>query len=242
MVQYSFTSTETRRLVRTDSPGWPPRLSHSSWTMRLEQQQKQLKYSCTMSCPCPPAHVQPILFTLCSSSVCGFHALCVCVCASVRECMHASMCACMCLQCSLTIWLRAEVHHWSCTQTRWCRPPWRPGLADPPALWAPLPLKAQHSIVTSVSVTSHSLTENIARHSQVSLCNKSDDCDDRERGERREREWERLTEREGKEEETERQAEGKFDGGSEEGWERLRKYEREMRKIERMWGLRRRKR
>ena len=35
MVQYSFTSTETRRLVRTDSPGRPPRLSHSSWTMKL---------------------------------------------------------------------------------------------------------------------------------------------------------------------------------------------------------------
>ena len=33
MVQYSFTSTETRRLVRTDIPGRPPRLSHSSWTM-----------------------------------------------------------------------------------------------------------------------------------------------------------------------------------------------------------------
>ena len=28
MVQYSFTSTETRRLVRTDSPGRLPRLSH----------------------------------------------------------------------------------------------------------------------------------------------------------------------------------------------------------------------
>ena len=35
MVQYSFTSTETRRLVRTDSPGRPPRLSHSSWTIRI---------------------------------------------------------------------------------------------------------------------------------------------------------------------------------------------------------------
>ena len=33
MVQYSFTSTETIRLIRTDSPGRPPRLSHSSWTM-----------------------------------------------------------------------------------------------------------------------------------------------------------------------------------------------------------------
>ena len=30
---YSFTSTETRRFVRTDSSGRPPRLSHSSWTM-----------------------------------------------------------------------------------------------------------------------------------------------------------------------------------------------------------------
>ena len=33
MVQYCFTSTETRRIVRTDSPGRPPQLSHSSWTM-----------------------------------------------------------------------------------------------------------------------------------------------------------------------------------------------------------------
>ena len=38
MVQYSFTSTETRRLVRTDSPGRPPRLSHSSWTMVVTTQ------------------------------------------------------------------------------------------------------------------------------------------------------------------------------------------------------------
>ena len=29
MVQYSFMSMETRRLVRTDSPGQPPRLSHN---------------------------------------------------------------------------------------------------------------------------------------------------------------------------------------------------------------------
>ena len=32
-VQYCFTSTETIRLVRTNSPGRPPRLSHSSWTL-----------------------------------------------------------------------------------------------------------------------------------------------------------------------------------------------------------------
>ena len=32
MLQYSFMSTETRRLIRTDSPGRPPRLSHITWT------------------------------------------------------------------------------------------------------------------------------------------------------------------------------------------------------------------
>ena len=36
-VPYIFTSTETRRLVRTDSPGQPPRLSHSSRTMKWKQ-------------------------------------------------------------------------------------------------------------------------------------------------------------------------------------------------------------
>ena len=33
MVQYCFTSTETIRLVRTESPGRPPRLSHSFWAL-----------------------------------------------------------------------------------------------------------------------------------------------------------------------------------------------------------------
>ena len=32
LVQCCFTSTRTIRLIRTESPGWPPRLSHSSWT------------------------------------------------------------------------------------------------------------------------------------------------------------------------------------------------------------------
>ena len=31
--QHCFTSKKTIRLVGTDSPGWPPRLSQSSWTM-----------------------------------------------------------------------------------------------------------------------------------------------------------------------------------------------------------------
>ena len=33
MVKWCFTSTETVRLFRTESPGRPPRLSHSSWTL-----------------------------------------------------------------------------------------------------------------------------------------------------------------------------------------------------------------
>ena len=33
MVQCCFTSTETVRLIRMESPGRPPRLSHSSWTL-----------------------------------------------------------------------------------------------------------------------------------------------------------------------------------------------------------------
>ena len=38
IVQYCFTSTEIIRLVRTDSPGRPPRLSHSSWTLTAVDQ------------------------------------------------------------------------------------------------------------------------------------------------------------------------------------------------------------
>ena len=33
MVHYCFTSTQTIRLVRTESPGRPPQFSHSSWTL-----------------------------------------------------------------------------------------------------------------------------------------------------------------------------------------------------------------
>ena len=35
MAQCCFTSTETIGLIRTGSPGRPPRLSHSSWTLTL---------------------------------------------------------------------------------------------------------------------------------------------------------------------------------------------------------------
>ena len=45
-IQYYFTSTETRRLVRTDSPGRPPRLSHSYWTLTVTP-----GWWCEASCP-----------------------------------------------------------------------------------------------------------------------------------------------------------------------------------------------
>ena len=47
MVQYSFTSTETRRLVRTDSP-W---LSHSSWTTSSSAHRKHQFNSFTAMTP-----------------------------------------------------------------------------------------------------------------------------------------------------------------------------------------------
>ena len=36
MVQCCFTSTETVWLIRMESPGGPPQLSHSSWTLEFE--------------------------------------------------------------------------------------------------------------------------------------------------------------------------------------------------------------
>ena len=50
MVQYIFTSTETRRLVRTDSPGRPPRLTHSSWTAVCGLREVELGSHSWMDC------------------------------------------------------------------------------------------------------------------------------------------------------------------------------------------------
>ena len=44
MVHCCFTSTETIRLIRTGSPGRPPRRSHSSWTLREPNIPEQAKY------------------------------------------------------------------------------------------------------------------------------------------------------------------------------------------------------
>ena len=42
MVQCCFTSTETVRLIRTESPGRPPRLSHSSWTLMSMERREEV--------------------------------------------------------------------------------------------------------------------------------------------------------------------------------------------------------
>ena len=65
MVQYSFTSTKTRRLVGTDSPGRPPRLSHSSWTMCVALSTAQ---SYIAGCPvyCPVLAGCPVYFSVLS--------------------------------------------------------------------------------------------------------------------------------------------------------------------------------
>ena len=46
MVQCCFTSTETVRLIRTESPGRPPRLSHSSWTLNKINCSLFFSYGC----------------------------------------------------------------------------------------------------------------------------------------------------------------------------------------------------
>ena len=69
MVQYSFTSTETRRLVRTDSPGRPPRLSHSSWTMSSVASMYRDSASRVLGCT---EHTQKCLNLVCRLDVSSF--------------------------------------------------------------------------------------------------------------------------------------------------------------------------
>ena len=62
LVQYSFTSTETRKLVRTDSSGRPPRLSHSSWTMKTQRLPSEETLHC---CPATSwCSVMPVWFNI----------------------------------------------------------------------------------------------------------------------------------------------------------------------------------
>ena len=68
MVQCCFTSTETVRLIRTDSPGRPPRLSHSSWTLMAMISNWCHKYPwrTSRSPPPPPSAVYRVTTRKCS--------------------------------------------------------------------------------------------------------------------------------------------------------------------------------
>jgi len=52
MVQFNFMSMETRRLIRADSPGRPPQLSHSSWTMQPPRFPSHKNLKCWMNASC----------------------------------------------------------------------------------------------------------------------------------------------------------------------------------------------
>ena len=53
MVQCCFMSTETVRLIRTGSPGWPPRLSHSSALLGYSISSSMKRYFCVyIKCVC----------------------------------------------------------------------------------------------------------------------------------------------------------------------------------------------
>ena len=71
MVQYSFTSTETRRLVRTDSPGQPPQLSHSFLNYVEDVPLVEFMYLVFTRMPC--------------ESYVGDSGLCCCTCATYFE-------------------------------------------------------------------------------------------------------------------------------------------------------------
>ena len=61
-VQCCFTSTETVRLIRTESPGRPPRLWHSSWTLGTPLRVSALKVDSERKSHAAPSnrtHVSP---------------------------------------------------------------------------------------------------------------------------------------------------------------------------------------
>ena len=115
MVEYSFTSTETRRLVRTDSPGRPPRLSHSSWTMSVCVSARvymcvcapvymcmyMCVYVCVCVCACARACVCVSARVYMCVYVCVRARARVCVCACVRACVRVCVCVCICVRASV---------------------------------------------------------------------------------------------------------------------------------------------
>ena len=127
MVQCSFTSTESRRLVRTDSPGRPPRLSHSSTALvgftipgqndQTEHFYQVSSYVCTIIVcllpwekgPTPKfdtffstVRIKSVLFNF--VCVCGGGGVCVCACVRVCVCVFCvSACLPACLSVDLIV-------------------------------------------------------------------------------------------------------------------------------------------
>ena len=60
-VRCCFTSTETVRLVRTESPGWPHQRSHGSWTLVSKSAESLLSPTHRVTYPaCPPTRTQTL--------------------------------------------------------------------------------------------------------------------------------------------------------------------------------------
>ena len=68
MVQCCFTSTKTIRLIRRGSPGRPPRLSHSSGTLRLEAGARGIYWTAAVR---PVGPVKSLLGVVVLLSPCG---------------------------------------------------------------------------------------------------------------------------------------------------------------------------
>ena len=118
MIQCCFTSTETVRLIRTESPGRPPQLSHSSWTLTvlytfsisdMFYEDGSRGWCLTVRllfCVC--AGVTGVCHRLCLQATEFWHAhcqnanhsgrVCVCVCVCVRVCVCVWWgCDCVCV-------------------------------------------------------------------------------------------------------------------------------------------------
>ena len=121
MVQCCLTSTETLRLIRTESPGRPPRLSHNSWTPTVlytfsigdmfyeDGSQGWCLTVRLLFCVC--AGITGVCHRLCRQATEFWHAhcqnanhsgkvVCVCVCVCVRACVCVrvvSVCVCVCV-------------------------------------------------------------------------------------------------------------------------------------------------
>ena len=93
-IQYCFMSMETIGLVRTDSPGQPPRLPHSSWTMLVQENKHYVVMFCCLSSitgVCRPQHIDmtPVLWPVCAPlPAVPCHCVCTTASSSLSLCVH----------------------------------------------------------------------------------------------------------------------------------------------------------